>query len=152
MTSSGELNGMGYYAADPANARMIEYLSDAPFGIILEKVYEEPPIDTGIYGSFARKPDVVGIPWVLRVWQRNLPDLPHVVDAVGEFYSGKSEDPGAFLIGQNVRYVVWSPRESADTATWQTIDASIREHYRWIEFSADPQKHVGLWERVSVAQ
>jgi hypothetical protein len=149
--SSHDLSGEAYYTSDPANARIIEYLSDAPWGIVLEKVYDKPPIDTGIYGSLAQKPDLVGIPWVLRVWQRNLPDLQHVVANVERFYGGTINDPTIFLTEQNVRYVVWSTREAGDMLIWESINLAIAREYRWIEFSSDPQRHVGLWERRSLS-
>jgi hypothetical protein len=59
---AGQLDGTGFYAADPANGRMMRWLGDAEPGIVLEKVYDERPIDTGIYGSFAVKPDLIGVP------------------------------------------------------------------------------------------
>ena len=40
-------------------------------GSCSEPVYDEFPRDTGIYGSFAVKPNVVGIPYVLEIWKRN---------------------------------------------------------------------------------
>ena len=59
---AGKIDGMSAYEKDPANARMLHYLVDAPSGIVLERVYDESPRDTGIYGSFAL-PNVVGIPF-----------------------------------------------------------------------------------------
>ena len=72
---SAKIDGSGFYAKNRANGRMIEYLVNAPRGIVLEKLYEERPVDAGIYGSFAEKPSLVGTPWVLRVWKRNLTEL-----------------------------------------------------------------------------
>ena len=62
----GKIDGSGFYAQDLSNARMMEDLKNAPFGLVLENVYEERPIDTGIYGSFAQKPSLVGVPWILK--------------------------------------------------------------------------------------
>lgn len=151
LWSSFDLNGTGAYAANSGNARIIEYLSDAPFGIVLENVYQEPPLDTGIYGSFSVKPSVVGIPWVINVWQRALPDLPHVVAEVGRFYRGESGPPLRFLSDMSVRYVVWSARENDQLTSWSAIDAAIGENYRWVEFSANPERHIGLWVRRDAA-
>ncbi len=147
LGSSFSLDGTGAYAADAANARIIDYLVDAPWGVVLEKVYREPPIDTGIYGSFARKPNVVGIPWVVNVWQRNLPDLSYRAKAVEEFYGGSQHEPLRFLASREVRYIVWSARESRAAAAWTAIDAAIGDVFQWVEFSADPALHIGLWER-----
>jgi hypothetical protein len=67
---AGQLDGTGYYAQDPANARMLRLLTGAPRGVVLEKVYDTYPIDAGVYGSFAVKPSVVGIPWRSRAGER----------------------------------------------------------------------------------
>ena len=50
---SGKIDGSGFYAKDTANARMMQYLAYAQQGIVLEKLYDKRPVDTGIYGSFA---------------------------------------------------------------------------------------------------
>jgi hypothetical protein len=85
---AGRFDGMGQYTADPAAARLIEYLAAAPQGLLLENVYEASPIDTGIYGSFTGKPNLVGIPWVLRVWKANLPELATLLPAIDALYRG----------------------------------------------------------------
>src|SRR6476660_5748891 len=76
---------------------MLNYLVDAPSGIVLERVYDEFPRDTGIYGSFAQKPNVVGIPFLLDVWKRNLTELPALVAKIQSFYGGTLLDAERFL-------------------------------------------------------
>ncbi|MFO1057813.1 MAG: DUF2298 domain-containing protein [Dongiaceae bacterium] len=140
-------DGMGHYAADPAAARLIAYLSAVPEGLLLEKAYDKSPIDTGTYGSFTGQPNLVGIPWVLRVWKAELPELGTLLPEIGAFYGGTHPDPLRFLTGQGIRYVLWSPREGGDLAAWARIDAAIAAGYRWMEFSATPDRHVGVWVR-----
>src|SRR6476620_5359031 len=70
------IDGTGFYREKPSNGRMLRYLEDVPLGIVLEKVYEESPMDTGIYASFAAKPSVVGVPYLLNVWKKGLTELP----------------------------------------------------------------------------
>ena len=102
---------------------MLRYLVDAPNGIVLERVYDEFPRDTGIYGSFAQKPNVVGIPFLLDVWKRNLTELPALVAKIQSFYAGTLLDAERFLTDHDVRYVVWS---SAKARTWMPGRASCR--------------------------
>jgi hypothetical protein len=144
---SAKIDGNGFYARSRANGRMIEYLAYAPWGIVLEKLYEKRPVDTGIYGSFAEKPSLVGIPWVLRVWKRNLTELPALLSEINRFYAGTHPQAMRFLLEHDVRYVVWSARERKDVETWQSIMKSIDSDYRWMEFSSRPNSHVGLWIR-----
>ena len=55
---------------------MLGYLEDAPPKIVLEKIYEEFSMDTGIYATLAAKPSVVGVPYLLNVWKRGRTELP----------------------------------------------------------------------------
>jgi hypothetical protein len=54
---------------------------------VLEKIYDEFPRDTGIYGSFAQKPNLVGLPYVLEVWKKDLPELPPRLRRISAFGS-----------------------------------------------------------------
>jgi hypothetical protein len=144
---AGRLDGRGFYAADPANGRMLQYLVDAPPGIVLEKVYDERPIDAGIYAGFAVKPVLVGVPWILRVLKTDLTELPGLLADIASFYAGRHPDAARFLAGHDVRYVVWSQREGPDLQTWAAIDQAIAGRYRWVEFSPTADRHVGLWIR-----
>ena len=144
---AGKIDGMSYYEKDPANGRMLHYLVDAPFGIVLERVYDDFPGDTGIYGSFAQKPNVVGIPYLLGIWKRNLTELPALVAEVKSFYAGTLLGAERFLADHDVRYVVWSIRESKNIDAWKSIMQAVDADYRWLEFSTTPEAHVGLWVR-----
>jgi uncharacterized membrane protein len=144
---AGKMDGTGFYAADPSNARLLAYLTNADSGLLLEPVYDQRPIDTGIYGSFAGKPDLVGIPWVLKVWRSGLTELPGLVSDIQEFYAGRLAEPLRFLTGHDVSYVLWSVRESKDREAWTAIDQAISPGYHWMEFSADPGQHIGAWVR-----
>jgi hypothetical protein len=144
---AGQLDGTGFYASDPANGRMMRWLGDAQPGIVLEKVYDSRPIDTGIYGSFAVKPGLVGVPWILQTLRSDLTELPGLVAEIQSFFAGRHPEPARFLTGYDVRYVVWSVRESGDLEAWQAIDRAIGDRYRWVEFSPDADRHVGLWAR-----
>lgn len=144
---SGKIDGTSFYAKHVANGRMMQYLAHAPQGIVLEKLYDERPVDTGIYGSFAQKPSLVGVPWVLRIWKRNLTELPKLLYEINAFYAGDHPQAARFLLDNDVRYVVWSARERKAVDTWQKIAKSIDSDYRWLEFSKRRRHHIGLWIR-----
>ena len=123
---------------------MLDYLAAAPRGIVLEKVYEERPIDTGIYGSFAVKPSLVGVPWILNVWKRDLTELPGLIDEIKSFYAGSHRQPARFLADHNVRYVVWSVRESRDLAHGGQLTAD-RVRFPLDGILSFARSHIGLW-------
>jgi hypothetical protein len=137
---AGEIDGTGFYAQDRANGRMLRTLTDAPPGIVLEKIYDAFPRDTGIYGSFAQKPNLVGLPYVLEVWKKDLPELPPLVAKIESFYAGTLLDAARFLTDHDVRYVVWSVRESKDPDAWKSIMQAIDADYRWWSFPPRPRR------------
>ena len=96
---------------------------------MLENVYDERPIDTGIYGSFAQKPSVVGVPWILEVWKRDLVELPKIVADVKKFYAGDHPQMARFLADHDVRYIVWSLRESQDVSEMAVDHAVDRKRF-----------------------
>jgi len=142
-----QLGGEGFYAADLANARMMAFLKNADDGLVLENVYDERPKDTGIYGSFSGKPDLLGVPWILQVWNNRLTELPNLESDISHLFRGVHPAPLQFLTGFHVRYVVWSVRESTDMPDWAAIDRAINPDYAWVEFSSTPDRHVGVWAR-----
>ena len=95
----------------------------------------------------SQKPNLVGPPYVLEVWKKNLPELPRLVAEIKSFYAGTNSQAARLLTDHDVRYVVWSIRESRDLAAWQRIMLSIDADYRWMEFSTTPEAHIGLWIR-----
>jgi hypothetical protein len=122
---AGKIDGTSFYAQDRSNGRMLHYLTDAPPGIVLEKIHEDFPSDTGIYGNFAQKPNLVGLPYALGVWKKELPELPALVAKIDSFYAGTFLDAARFLTDHDVRYVVWSIRESKDIDAWKSIMQAI---------------------------
>jgi uncharacterized protein (DUF1015 family) len=76
-----------------------------------------------------------------------LPELPALVAKIDSFYAGTFLDAARFLTDHDVRYVVWSIRESKDIDAWKSIMQAIDTDYRWMEFSTTPKTHIGLWIR-----
>ena len=72
-------------------------------------------------------------------------ELPGLVADVKSFYAGTLEHPLRFLADHDVRYVVWSLRESKNVDAWRAINSGIGAGYRWVEFSSTPDAHIGLW-------
>ena len=122
--------------------QLLRTLTDAAPGIVLEKIYDEFPRDTGIYGSFAQKP--VGLSYALEVWKKDLPELPGLVAKIESFFAGTLLNAARFLTDHDVRYVVWSVRESKDIDAWKSIMQAIDADYRWMEFSTAPEAPIGL--------
>src|SRR5262245_24785374 len=50
-----------------------------------------------------------------------------------------------FLTDHDVRYVVWSIRESNNIDAKKSIMQAVNADCRWMEFSTTPEAHVGVW-------
>jgi hypothetical protein len=124
---AGKIDGTGFYAQDRSNGRMLRYLTDAPSGIVLEKIHEDFPNDTGIYGSFAQKPNLVGLPYALGVCKKELPELPALVAKIDSFYAGTFLDAARFLTDHDV---ATSSGPSAKARTLTPGRASCRRSIR----------------------
>ena len=75
---NAKIDGTAFYAKDPTNGRMMEYLAWAPRGVVLEKLYDnERPNDTGIYGSFAKSPTSSGFLGYCASGKEISPSVPH---------------------------------------------------------------------------
>src|SRR6476660_7095995 len=85
--------------------------------------------------------------FLLDVRKRNLTELPALVAKIQSFYGGTLLDAERFLTDHDVRYVVWSVRESKNIDAWKSIMQAVDADYRWMEFSPTPEAHVGLWVR-----
>jgi hypothetical protein len=59
------------------------------------------------------------------VWKKELPELPALVAKIDSFYAGTFLDAARFLTDHDVRYVVWSIRESKDIDAWKSIMQAI---------------------------
>ena len=106
----------------------MQYLAQAPRGVVLERLYDdERPNDTGIYGSFAQKPNLIGIPWVLRVWKRNLTELPGLMSQINSFFAGTHPQAARFLLDHDspLRRMVGAGRKGSRKVA---IDHGVHRH------------------------
>jgi len=69
------------------------------------------------------------------------------------FYAGKIEDPLKWLLYNNIKYVIWLPRDNAyANARFTPIFNRISSRYYWHHLYGDDAKfQVGFWERIDDA-
>lgn len=145
---AGQWDGLAIYGADPTQRRIVEFLAAAPQGQVLQAVYDERPIDSGIYAGFALQRSVVGVPWILHGWRDGLTELDSLVAEVQSFYAGTHPAPLEFLRANDARYVLWMPREAkAHAEVWDGLRAALAPEYLWLEFAPEAGEHAGVWRR-----
>lgn len=147
-TEFGQLRGDGAYARDPATRAMLRYLSQAPAGVVLERMACGAFCDSGIHALFAGKPLLLGWPMHVQTWRRDVAGMWVRKEEIDALYRGQLDRPAQWLAAQGVRYVVWTQAEARDTAAWRAIDAALRGHYGWKEFGRVDTGPVGIWVKL----
>jgi hypothetical protein len=146
-SAAGLLAADSVYTQDPVVKDLFAYLKQAPDGIVLENNYGGSFTDSGVYAAFAVKPSLLGWPMHLLTWHSSIGQVWVLKDQIVQFYTGNLPDALAWLLANEVRYIVWNSRDADASTGWGAIKASIAEQYVWREFQTDPNRHVGLWIR-----
>jgi len=80
-------------------------------------------------------------------WQAVFGETPRAVRLPIETFGYQYAIGVRFLTDHDVRYVVWSIRESNNIDAKKSIMQAVDADYRWMEFSTTPEAHVGVWVR-----
>lgn len=145
----GHLSGHYWMTQDPTNKALINYLKDAPHGIVLENEYGNAYTNTSLYGLFSGKPVLLGWPIHLLTWRGDVPDVWALNAQIQKFYTGDLSYSLDWLLLNDVQYVVWSGTENdKNPKAFAKIQQLIGSRYAWKEFYAADEYRVGLWVRV----
>lgn len=147
MADRGQLHGAGVYTQDATVRDMFRYLAQAPPGIVLENIYGGAYTDTGIYAAFAAKPILLGWPMHLNTWRGDVPAVGLTHDAIVAFYAGTLTDARRWLLGREVRYMVWNARDAKNGDVWTKVNDAIKTSYAWRGFGMAGSSPVGVWVR-----
>lgn len=147
-TDAGQLSGHRWMTQDPATKAMINYLIDAPAGIVLENQYDNAYCNTSLYALFSNKPAMLGWPMHLLTWRGDVPDVWITKDQVVDFYNGKLPDSLAWLLAHDVQYIIWTAEEnSKQKQAYALIDQQIKPGYLWKAFYTAGDYRIGMWVR-----
>ena len=145
----GHLSGHHWMTQDPITKAMIDYLKDAPPGIVLENQYGDAYTNTSLYALFSGKPVLLGWPLHLIVWHGERPDVWTRKTQIEEFYAGNLPGSLEWLLLNKVQYIVWTAAENNQQNAFANIQQQIGSHYAWKEFYAAGQQRIGVWVRRS---
>lgn len=144
----GRLSGHHWMTQDPSNKALINYLRNAPYGIVLENEYGNAYTNTSLYGLFTGKPVLLGWPIHLLTWRGDVPDVWALNAQIQKFYTGDFSGSLEWLLLNDVQYVVWSGAENdKNPQAFAKIQQQISSRYAWKEFYAADEYRVGLWVR-----
>ncbi|KPC49383.1 DUF2298 domain-containing protein [Amantichitinum ursilacus] len=144
----GRMNGASGFTADAPMRDMVNFLSVAPRGILLENVTGDAYTNQTLLALFSGQIEMQGWPNHVSLWHAAPADVWMQSDRTKLFYKGALPDALDWLSVNHVRYVAWTRVDSAaGLAAWQNINTAISSQYSWHPFFADTNSQVGLWIR-----
>ncbi len=145
----GKLAGHYWYTQNDTNRMMFEFLKEAPKGVVLERIIDNSFCNTSIYSIFNNKPVLLGWPLHLNTWHESVPRVWILKDEIEKFYNGEMDDSLAWLMSNNVEYIVFAP--SDNNSNFNKINNQIKSQYSWQEYNHSRQRHTGIWVKISSA-
>ena len=148
----GHLSGAAWLEADPVIRDLIAELKSRPDGVILESGLIMANSESPAVSLFADKQSFLGWPWLEDVQRGSPIEITLRLNDLNAFYSNTLDDPLQWLVHNNVRYILWLPRDNGDNNShFQPIMDHIRSHYFWHAMYGDGKTFaVGFWQRNDV--
>jgi hypothetical protein len=148
--STGFLPGSGWLNRDRIVRDMVIVLATCPDGIALESGIKMANTESPAIPLFAGKQSLIGWPWHETTWRGDLAEIRERLSQTNAFYEGKLPDPLNWLLHNNVRYVIWLPRDCVDDdSRFAPINDRIKSRYFWHElYQGDARFMVGFWELI----
>ncbi len=144
--SAGRFDGTYWFSKERPVAAAINYLKDAPKGIVLENSLGDSFTNQTLFALYSNQTALLGWPHHVSLWHDGSPDIWLLNAQIKEFYKAGLPDPLAWLAQNNVRYVVWGHTER-HSDKWQQVNDSISGRYDWFAFSNQPGDRIGIWVR-----
>lgn len=138
----GQLAGTHWFTDDAPVKDAIEFLSQAPRGIVLEDWLSDAYSNQTLYALYSRQPSLLGWPSHVSQWHGE----PKVVWELNREIKDTHPAALAWLLQNQVKYIVWGRPEST-SAAWQTIQKAIASEYDWRPFLETPETRLGIWAR-----
>jgi uncharacterized membrane protein len=148
--SLGNLSGSGWITKDVVIGYVITELGSRPDGVTLESGLIMANSESPAVTLFANKQSLLGWPWMEEVFRGSIFEIPERYDQINRFYAGTAPDPLKWLLHNDVRYILWLPRDNADNnSRFQPITDKIASRYYWHGVYGDNKEFaVGYWERI----
>ena len=142
----GKLQGKEWLTDDTPVGDTINYLRHAERGIVLENHLGDAYTNQTLYALFSNQRSLMGWPHHLNVWHPGQQQIWLLNEQVREFYRAEMAQPAAWLLQNQVRYVVWGRPEAA-LPQWEKLNQAIASQYAWRSFMQTDGSRIGVWER-----
>jgi uncharacterized membrane protein len=148
--SEGFLAGSAWLNRDPIARDMVIVLAARPDGVALESGIKMENTESPAITLFAGKQSLLGWPWHETTWRGAFAEIRERLAQTTDFYEGKLADPLDWLLHNNVRYVIWLPRDCVDgDSRFGPLNDKIKARYFWHELYQEKDRFmVGFWELI----
>lgn len=147
MPSKGQLSGHAWLSENDTNEEMLDFLHEAPDGIVLESQDKPAYTQATLFALFTGKTAMLGWPAHLATWHGRLYYTDVLYNQVKSFYAGAIDDPADWLAAGHVSYVVWLAKdEAAHPQARDIIGQRLVGKYDWHPFGP-VQQGAGIWVR-----
>lgn len=147
--SVGKLDGYGWIK-DPVLRDLIGELRSRPDGVALESGVTMANTDSPSITLFSGKFSFIGWPWHETTWRGPFEEIGERMHENDAFFAGKCPDPLDWLLSNNIRYVLWLPRDNVSgNVGFRPLLERIRPRYVWHHvYGENDSLQIGFWERI----
>jgi hypothetical protein len=83
----------------------------------------------------------------LQTWHASINQAWLLKDQIISFYKGDLSNADSWLMGNNVKFIIWNSKDDLQLKAWEKVKKNIYRNYEWYEFDSDPIHHIGIWVR-----
>ena len=148
--SLGRMTGAAWIEKDMVVNDMIKDLSSRPDGVTIESGLVMANTESPAVTLFSGKQSLLGWPWLEIAWRGGFIDINQRLAQMNQFYSGALPDAQGWLLHNNIRYILWLPRDNIDkNSRFLPIKEQIKSRYYWHHcYGNDTDFAIGYWERI----
>jgi uncharacterized membrane protein len=140
----GKLAGTHWFTNDAPVKDIVQYLKQAPQGIVLENWLNDAYTNQTLFSLYSQQRSLLGWPNHVSLWHGAPQEVWLLNQEIKDFYQAKHPAPLLWLLQHKVQYVVWGRPEST-SPNWQAINESIASQYYWQPFLDTPDEKMGVW-------
>jgi len=146
----GQLSGAAWISKDVVVKDIIVELGSRPDGVTLESGMKMENTESPAVTLFANKQSLLGWPWMEEAYRGGFFEIPERFDQINKFYQGKLPDPLKWLLHNDVRYILWLPKDNDDhNSRFRPLLEKIKSRYYWHGvYGNDNDFAIGYWERI----
>jgi hypothetical protein len=147
--SVGRMDGSYWLTRDYVVRGMVGSLLSKPDGIAIDSHNTFENTDATVIPIIAGKKALMGWPVQEGIWREFRPEVRERVAQLGDFYANRMPNPLAWLLDNDVRYVLWLQKDNDHlNERFRAIGSKISPRYVWRQFAGNGGDWaVGYWER-----